>query len=494
MTARRKVLPREGMPQTVLQAPGARRVALIVLTLCGAVAVGASSLAYALPYAPLLAGGALVALTALIIWIRKPVWALYAAIFVVFLPIGLIPTQIQSLLNRIVTVTAALVWLLDVIARRRRVVLYSTSWLMLGFLAWSGLSLLWAENLSRGANTLQVFALRLLLFLLLLPNEIQTQEHLDGLMNTLALNGWALVLVGAYGALRQGYTAGTRFQVLSQNENGTGIMALVALVGVLWQVLGPGNRPGARSNVLAAAYLVLALALTAMSGSRGSAISMVVALLALCLWRQTRPWGAFGLLMLAVAAISAPLLFSTTLERFTALRGDTLLGGREALWKAAWWLIRDHPMLGVGLGNVPDVIRPYVMTLRAVWDYDLVVIHNPPLTIWAETGLPGIALYLGALGAAVTCFVRRARGLLQANAGPLGPYMAVVAAVSAGYLCSWIKGGGMESDYSYFLMLALLVVPSLPPSAERQPGAGGAGAEPLPEGAPGAGGIGNGRR
>jgi hypothetical protein len=40
------------------------------------------------------------------------------------------------------------------------------------------------------------------------------------------------------------------------------------------------------------------------------------------------------------------------------------------------------------------------------------------------------------------------------------PYYAVVASVFIGFMASWFKGGGMESDYTYFLMLALMLIPS----------------------------------
>jgi hypothetical protein len=41
----------------------------------------------------------------------------------------------------------------------------------------------------------------------------------------------------------------------------------------------------------------------------------------------------------------------------------------------------------------------------------------------------------------------------------LTPYFALVCSAFVGYMFSWIKGGGMESDFSYFLMLALLLIP-----------------------------------
>jgi O-antigen ligase len=165
------------------------------------------------------------------------------------------------------------------------------------------------------------------------------------------------------------------------------------------------------------------------------------------------------LLILVVAVVSAPFAFSTILARLEVERGDTRLGGREALWRAAWLLIRDHIWWGVVMGNAPYEVTNYLRMFRGVWQYDRVAIHNPILTIWAETGIPGMLLYLGVLGSAVWLFVRQYRRHRKAGVAWLVPYFALVSSVFVGYMLSWIKGGGMESDFTYFLMLGLLLIP-----------------------------------
>jgi O-antigen ligase len=94
--------------------------------------------------------------------------------------------------------------------------------------------------------------------------------------------------------------------------------------------------------------------------------------------------------------------------------------------------------------------------LSSVWN----PLHNPVLVIWAETGLPGLVLYLAVLASAVISFLRQYLQSRRIGAQYLIPYYAVVASVFLGYMASWIKGGGLEVDFSYFLMLALLLIPS----------------------------------
>jgi O-antigen ligase len=91
---------------------------------------------------------------------------------------------------------------------------------------------------------------------------------------------------------------------------------------------------------------------------------------------------------------------------------------------------------------------------------ETVSIHNPVLAIWAETGILGVSIYLGVLGSAVWSFVRHYLIIRKLGSHSLLPYFPLVASIFLGYMASWIKGGGMESEFTYFLMLALLLIPS----------------------------------
>jgi O-antigen ligase len=331
---------------------------------------------------------------------------------------------------------------------------------MLAFVAWSTASLMWSKNLSQGMALLQTYVLRFVLFLFLIPNQIRTRGDLDGLMNTLALNGWILMAAGVGTVLLEGYQPGARLQAAEMNENEMGTVALIAMTGVLWQAMQSSKRFRALRTLQASVFTLLAISLVAMSGSRGSALSLAVTLVAFCFWRTTRRWGILGLLVLALGAASVPLIFTTTLERFAGTPGDTLLGGREALWQAAAMLILSHPWRGVGIGNARYAVMPYLRPLRNMWGHGSRSIHNPVLTIWAETGLLGLTLYLGVLASAVWSFVQQVLRYRRSGARFLMPYFALVSSTFAGYMVSWIKGGGMERSFTYFLMLALLLIPS----------------------------------
>ena len=276
--------------QSFLRMSNTWRVGLIALAIMASLIAGASSLVYDFPLAPLIVGGVVAALVIGVAWVRKPVWALYTAIFVVFLPTGLIPSNIQSLLNRLTLVLALGVWLLDMVTRRRRVVWTSTALLMVGFLVWGVVTLSWTPNLDRGVEQLFQYTCRMTLYLLLVVNEIDSEETLDGLMNTLALNSLVLMIAGIGAILLQGYQPGTNLQVLRMNQNEIGTKMLVTMPGILWRVMRLSERQRALRMSLSAIFILLVLVLVALSGSRGSAIALLATLLAFWFWKPTRAW------------------------------------------------------------------------------------------------------------------------------------------------------------------------------------------------------------
>jgi O-antigen ligase len=432
---------------------------LIALAVVTSFIAGASLLVYDSSLTPLIVGGAVVALACGIIWLQTPIVALYVAILAVFLPLGVFPSEVRSLLNRLTLALALIVWLLRALAHRRRVVWTGTSLLMAGFLVWAVITLVWASDLALGVERIAQYGSRWLLFMLLVVNEVDSRQALDGLMGALALNGWVLTIAGVGVFLLQGYQPGVPFQVLEENINAYGVSLLVALPGVLWQAVGPARPQRGFGTVLAIVYLLVSFVFVVLGGSRGSAISWLAALSAFWLWKPTRPWATAGLFVLVIAVAAAPFVFATVVRRFSGADvGD--LGGRVTIWRAAWLVIRQNFWTGVGIGSGGQAVLPYLRFFASIQGRERRAIHNPVLSIWAETGLLGLTLYLSALASAVWSFVRRYRKFTRAGMHALSPYFALVSCVFAGVMLSWIKGGGAEYDPSFFLMVALLLIPS----------------------------------
>ena len=424
--------------------------------------LGAATLGLIYPsiYSPLLFLGAVAAAAIFIVWIKRPVLALYAALFMVLLPVGIMPLEIHSLLNRLLTVIAFGVWVLNILMKRKRNFWTGTAYVMLAFLIWGVLTTLLADNLKEAFTTIQVYILRFVVFIFLIPNTIRTKENLNGFFKTVSLSGWVLLGFGLFSLIQGGYNPGSRLQILGINANAAGTLGLITLSGVLWVTHQLSQQKRVIKAISAVVFLLLLTVIIITSGSRGGTISLAITIIAFWFWRPLRPWAILCISILILAMIFEPSLFTTVIERFLVQSHDTLLGGRETLWAAAWQMISEHPLTGVGIGNSRFSIIPLLNT--ADYGYETGrAIHNPILVIWSETGLLGILLYLGILISAVFSFMKQYLHYRNIDAHhPFLPYFAIVSSIFLGYMASWIKGGGAEYEQAYFFMLATLLIPS----------------------------------
>jgi O-antigen ligase len=433
---------------------------LILISLLLSFISGTSSVLNHSNFAPLFIGGFLLLIILGLIFLRWPVLALYAAIFVLLFPTSLVPVWLSPILNRSLTLLAFIFWVFNSIKSHRRMIWTPTFILMLCFIIWSVFTLMWAPSLSIGRDALARYILRLVLFLFLIPNEINSWANLNGLMKVLAYSGWLFVIIGISTLVLSGYEIGSRLGVLGGNENTLGELYPVAATGVIWLVLRSPKRLKTIRFFFGLVFSILSFILIALSGSRGSLITWFVIMLFYIFWKSTRLWGIIGLVVLILAIVGGSFLLETTFDRFINRTEDTLLGGREALWKGTWQLIRDYPWKGVGIGNVSILAIPYIQYFRSVYKMESISIHNPILTIWAETGIPGILLYLGVLMSALWSFVKQVRRVSISQLEPLLIYFSLVSSAFVGFLATWFKGGGAEFGYVSFLMIALLVIPA----------------------------------
>lgn len=99
------------------------------------------------------------------------------------------------------------------------------------------------------------------------------------------------------------------------------------------------------------------------------------------------------LLVAGVGAVglSLPLL----INRFSEILNMEMNVSRFKLWEAAWYMIKDHPLLGIGSGNFPVVYNQYVelypKELKYFYDVTPVHPHNIFVKVQCELGLVGTA-------------------------------------------------------------------------------------------------------
>src|SRR4029079_5158538 len=205
-----------------------------------------------------------------------------------------------------------------------------------------------------------------------------------------------------------------------------------------------------------AALVLPALALAlAFTFTRSAWVGACVGVGILFLLRDFRLIGllpiAFGaFLVLAPASLSARLYSTFSLT-------DPSNADRVAMMKSGWRIIKDDPLTGVG----PDLIIQVYQHYRDKHEVNArnSHLHNVPLQIAAERGIPALLVWIWFIARLVRDFLRRRRSEYPSlsNTG-----LAVIGAMLAAGLFEYNFGD------SEFLMLFLVLV-TLPYAAERPP-------------------------
>lgn len=434
------------------------------------------------PVAPLLLIGAALGAAGSLVLLQYPLAACYLAAFLSLWPFGARPAALDILYTIAVngTLALALAALLLQVARRQQRLLLNPTCIAMGlFIGWAAMTVLWAPDLVKARQTLVGYSSGLIL-IFVLTNQTRTPRTIDSLMTVLRVLGWVMIGVGVYTLLEKGYQSGTRLQILNENENEFGVVVILTVPGVLWPVMRGRGLRRRTDMVLSLVFLSAALALIALTGSRGSSVSLLVVMLTFLFSKPLRPWGVSSLIICLVALASAPFILSEVITRFAENDGGEF-GGRDVLWRAGLMLLGNAPWTGVGIGSGPAKLHNYIASLTNYFNrrVDLPA-HNPLLEVGIDAGVIGLCLYAAAIVAAFRQFLgRAARAKLHARG--LTGYFPLILGIAAGYFISWIKGGGLENHPSFFAMLALLQIPSqLAPVA--QPGVPGGRGTPVDPG------------
>jgi O-antigen ligase len=162
----------------------------------------------------------------------------------------------------------------------------------------------------------------------------------------------------------------------------------------------------------ALAGVVLLPLVILMTQSRGGFIALTVFALLLLAHRRRRPVVLLAAATLAVGvAIMAPTGVWTRVGRLSKVTNTAQLQAADSvgsakeryeIWKVAVKVISDQPVVGVGLGAYPLAHASYARDeefagrVRGLYDT-----HSTPLNVLAETGVPGLLLFLGLLLATV---------------------------------------------------------------------------------------------
>jgi O-antigen ligase len=251
-------------------------------------------------------------------------------------------------------------------------------------------------------------------------------RRLEGLLRLLLLPAAALGLIGIlqfFGVAVlpfESLAAGSRLAItsLAGNPGDLGAYLVLPVLIAQWVL---ARRPAGWRRI--AAGLALAVSLTALALTQTLAAFAAVVAGSLVFWllrlprRRTVPALAVAAGLAVVLVVAVPPLRQRAVEKVgQALRGDlnAALTGRLDGWNTAVWMLREHPLAGVGQGAYrPEFIPAKIALLdRGVPFFpgqNQVVFanaHNEILEVGADLGIPGLLALGWALWTLGTALVR----------------------------------------------------------------------------------------
>jgi O-antigen ligase len=356
--------------------------------------------------------------------------------------------QISIAAAEILLAITALLWLALVIRNHERVEVPPMFWPLAALGAWTIVSAAFSTN-----STVSLLRCKQLALYAIVPLVYRLFRERRSL---LAVD--VIITIGAisatYGIIQ--YLI-LNFDTLGRRPQGTlglymtysGQLMLVACAAVSRIVFAKHNRTWA-ALVLPALLIALACTFT-----RSAWVGACVGIGLLFLLRDLR---LVGLLPVALAAFLAFAPANLTARLYSTFSfSDPSNADRIAMMKSGVRIIKDYPLTGVGPDMIIEVY-PHYRDKGAINQRNP-HLHNVPLQLAAERGLPALAFWLWFVVVLVREFWRRRRGA-AASLANMG--LAVVAAMLAAGLFEYNFGD------SEFLMLFLVLV-TLPFAAEAPP-------------------------
>jgi O-antigen ligase len=293
----------------------------------------------------------------------------------------------------------------------------TVTYLLVLFVAWSGISLLWAEFPGESLQSTFRYAQNALLFLIIFT-AVRERKHAVWVMAAFVAGATisaAFAIMnpvdpGQYDVARASGTIG------DPNELAAVLVVGMILGGVLFAIMR--RSPLVRLALLGA--IVMCAGGLFVTLSRGGLLALGFSMLAaLFLAGRYRAlaWVGATLAILATVGYFALLAPPEARDRVTKADGGT---GRTDIWHVGWRMVEAHPVRGIGSGNFPQASIHYFLAPGALQygqyfiDHPKVA-HNMYLHVLAELGIVGLALFISLIGFSVLATIKAAERFQHAG-------------------------------------------------------------------------------
>ncbi|HEY4412542.1 MAG TPA: O-antigen ligase family protein [Gaiellaceae bacterium] len=311
----------------------------------------------------------------------------------------------------------------DVRARELRAI----TWPLALYLAWVGLSLGWTQDTHAGATEVLAFYVPFTILALAVARLPWKRVGLWALYAELTIMAVVFSVVGFYQyetrnvfenpkvIYSNAYAAFFRVNSVFWDPSVYGRFLVVAMIqSIVFIVRGRYKRV---AWIAVAALLVTWFGLLiSFSQSSFAALLVVVICIAFVAWR----WRALVAVGLAVVVLGGLAVAQPTVRRslqhHTSSGLNSASSGRYSLVANGIRIAVAHPVRGVGVGGFQHAYARRVQRLHGKKNLKTAASHDTPVTVAAETGLVGFALFVWLL---VACGsdVMRTRRLVPLAAG-----------------------------------------------------------------------------
>ena len=288
------------------------------------------------------------------------------------------------------------------------------AWPVAAFIAWEGLSLLWTNDVRQGSIELLFFVLPFGLLAVALARLQWSRAWVLTLYVQLALMALVFSVIGivqyetrnifwnpkvrvdnAYAPSGWFYRVNSIFY----DPSIYGRFLVIAILASLVVVLARRGDPLWAIAATLTIVITWAGLLPSFSQSSFVALGAAVTLAAILLWRRRSVWLVGAIVVVAAAAVVA----SPTVRHKASLSHIT--SGRSTLVSKGAKVAVHHPVAGVGVGGFR---RAYADAAHLKGkEPKAAASHTTPVTVAAETGVPGLLLFLWLVVAALQLAFRR---------------------------------------------------------------------------------------
>jgi len=315
------------------------------------------------------------------------------------------------------------------------------AWPLAAFVGWGGISMLWTQDVRQGAIELLFFYLPFGLLAVALARLTWTRLIALGLLVELTAMAAVFAAIGIYQyetrdvfwnpklLVSNAYAPFFRVNSVFWDPSIYGRFLVVAILALLVVVLFV-RELRVLLGATAAIALIWAGLYFSYSQSSFAALAVGVVLLAIFAWgRRGIALAVVTALVVGAAALSVPSVRHDVLGHRT---GKSATSGRGTLVRRGLHIAVHHPVAGVGLGGFKHAYAN-LAGLKGK-EPNAAASHTTPVTVAAEGGIVGFALFVWLLVAALALAFRRfARDLYGLAALTFGVVVAAIAVHSLFY-------------------------------------------------------------